>query len=268
MQDLEVSRWRIIAPFTSLQTQREAPSQATRPCASQIDMVGKKLISKRDAVRRIPADFPRPLARAYFRPAIRPAKPRRSAADLRPDRARLPVTSYSGAEEAGVARSEEGEKGCARAQSWETSPEGLRGMIAAEAAFSPFPAAFRRTQLWSRDRWGKVVRVRGDGTSNRLPKTNPQRQRNDPESKAITSRSTEQRRSFRRCRSRPRRRRSFGVAGVDRSLAPKKKRDISAIRQVDGVGGRRFASSASAGKRRHAPKQVANALAFGAQASA
>ena len=93
-----------------------------------VDMVGEKLITKKDAVRRIPADsLSHLLAPVFDREAVRNAKKIGSGLAAGPGAACGHVV-FS-AEEA-VARAERGEKVVlARI---ETSPEDLRGMIAAE----------------------------------------------------------------------------------------------------------------------------------------
>jgi pyruvate, orthophosphate dikinase len=93
-----------------------------------VDMVGEKLISKKDAVRRIPADsLSHLLAPVFDRQAARNAKKIGTGLAAGPGAACGHVV-FS-AEEA-VARAERGEKVVlARI---ETSPEDLRGMIAAE----------------------------------------------------------------------------------------------------------------------------------------
>ncbi|MEY2527277.1 MAG: pyruvate, orthophosphate dikinase [Verrucomicrobiota bacterium] len=93
-----------------------------------VDMVGEKLISKRDAVKRIPADsLAHLLAPIFDRQSAAKAKKIGSGLPAGPGAASGHVV-FS-AEEA-VARSEKGEKVVlARV---ETSPEDLRGMIAAE----------------------------------------------------------------------------------------------------------------------------------------
>jgi pyruvate, orthophosphate dikinase len=93
-----------------------------------VDMVGEKLITKKDAVRRIPADsLAHLLAPVFDRQSVRDAKKIGSGLPAGPGAACGRVV-FS-AEEA-VMRSEKGEKVVlARI---ETSPEDLRGMIAAE----------------------------------------------------------------------------------------------------------------------------------------
>src|SRR5438034_877368 len=93
-----------------------------------VDMVGEKLIAKKDAVRRIPADsLAHLLAPIFDRQSVRAAKKIGSGLPAGPGAACGHVV-FS-AEEA-VARAERGEKVVlARI---ETSPEDLRGMIAAE----------------------------------------------------------------------------------------------------------------------------------------
>src|SRR5947208_126219 len=93
-----------------------------------VDMVGEKLITKKDAVRRIPADsLAHLLAPIFDRQSAREAKKIGSGLAAGPGAASGHVV-FS-AEEA-VARSEKGDKVVlARIQ---TSPEDLRGMIAAE----------------------------------------------------------------------------------------------------------------------------------------
>jgi pyruvate,orthophosphate dikinase len=93
-----------------------------------VEMVGEKLISKQDAVKRIPADsLAHLLAPIFDRKSVREAKRIGSGLPAGPGAASGHVV-FS-AEEA-VARSEKGEKVVlARI---ETSPEDLRGMIAAE----------------------------------------------------------------------------------------------------------------------------------------
>ena len=93
-----------------------------------VDMVGEKLISKKDAVRRVPADsLSHLLAPVFDRRAVQKAKKIGSGLAAGPGAACGHVV-FS-AEEA-VARAERGEKVVlARI---ETSPEDLRGMIAAE----------------------------------------------------------------------------------------------------------------------------------------
>ena len=93
-----------------------------------VDMVGEKLISKQDAVKRIPADsLAHLLAPIFDRQSVREAKKIGSGLAAGPGAASGHVV-FS-AEEA-VARSEKGDKVVlARI---ETSPEDLRGMIAAE----------------------------------------------------------------------------------------------------------------------------------------
>src|SRR5438445_6513723 len=91
-------------------------------------MVGEKLITKKDAVRRIPADsLSHLLAPIFDRQSVREAKKIGSGLAAGPGAASGHVV-FS-AEEA-VARSDKGQKVVlARI---ETSPEDLRGMIAAE----------------------------------------------------------------------------------------------------------------------------------------
>src|SRR6476469_8552461 len=93
-----------------------------------VDMVGEKLITKKDAVRRVPADsLSHLLAPVFDREAVRNAKKIGSGLAAGPGAASGHVV-FS-AEEA-VRRSQRGEKVLlARV---ETSPEDLRGMIAAE----------------------------------------------------------------------------------------------------------------------------------------
>jgi pyruvate,orthophosphate dikinase len=93
-----------------------------------VDMVGEKLITRKDAVRRVPADsLAHLLAPIFDRQSVRDAKKIGSGLAAGPGAASGHVV-FS-AEEA-VARSEKGEKVVlARI---ETSPEDLRGMIAAE----------------------------------------------------------------------------------------------------------------------------------------
>src|ERR1051326_2121173 len=93
-----------------------------------VDMVDEKLITKKDAVRRVPADsLSHLLAPIFDRQAVRSAKKIGSGLAAGPGAASGHVV-FS-AEEA-VARAERGEKVVlARI---ETSPEDLRGMIAAE----------------------------------------------------------------------------------------------------------------------------------------
>src|SRR6187397_276774 len=93
-----------------------------------VDMVGEKLITKKDAVRRIPADsLAHLLAPVFDREAVRNAKKIGAGLAAGPGAACGHVV-FS-AEEA-VARADRGEKVVlARV---ETSPEDLRGMIAAE----------------------------------------------------------------------------------------------------------------------------------------
>src|SRR5947199_6728105 len=93
-----------------------------------VDMVGEKLISKQDAVKRIPADsLAHLLAPIFDRQSVRGAKRIGTGLAAGPGAASGHVV-FS-AEEA-VARSEKGDKVVlARI---ETSPEDLRGMIAAE----------------------------------------------------------------------------------------------------------------------------------------
>src|SRR5438046_3396934 len=93
-----------------------------------VDMVGEKLISKQDAVKRIPADsLAHLLAPIFDRQSVRDAKKIGSGLAAGPGAASGHVV-FS-AEEA-VGRSDKGEKVVlARI---ETSPEDLRGMIAAE----------------------------------------------------------------------------------------------------------------------------------------
>src|SRR6266403_1698203 len=93
-----------------------------------VDMVGEKLITKKDAVRRVPADsLSHLLAPVFDREAVRNAKKIGTGLAAGPGAACGHVV-FS-AEEA-VARAEKGEKVVlARI---ETSPEDLRGMIAAE----------------------------------------------------------------------------------------------------------------------------------------
>src|SRR5437667_4467751 len=93
-----------------------------------VDMVGEKLISKKDAVRRIPADsLAHLLAPIFDRQSATRAKKIGAGLAAGPGAACGHVVFT--AEEA-VARSEKGEKVVlARV---ETSPEDLRGMIAAE----------------------------------------------------------------------------------------------------------------------------------------
>ena len=93
-----------------------------------VDMVGEKLISKQDAVKRIPADsLAHLLAPIFDRQSVREAKKIGTGLAAGPGAASGHVV-FS-AEEA-VARSDKGEKVVlARI---ETSPEDLRGMIAAE----------------------------------------------------------------------------------------------------------------------------------------
>ena len=93
-----------------------------------VEMVGEKLISKQDAVKRIPADsLAHLLAPIFDRKSVRDAKKIGSGLPAGPGAASGHVV-FS-AEEA-VARSEKGDKVVlARI---ETSPEDLRGMIAAE----------------------------------------------------------------------------------------------------------------------------------------
>jgi pyruvate,orthophosphate dikinase len=93
-----------------------------------VDMVGEKLISKKDAVRRVPADsLSHLLAPVFDRQAVQDAKKIGTGLAAGPGAACGHVV-FS-AEEA-VARAERGEKVVlARI---ETSPEDLRGMIAAE----------------------------------------------------------------------------------------------------------------------------------------
>src|SRR5438046_6256326 len=93
-----------------------------------VDMVGEKLITQKDAVRRIPADsLAHLLAPIFDRQAVRAAKKIGSGLPAGPGAACGRVV-FS-AEEA-VVRAERGEKVVlARI---ETSPEDLRGMIAAE----------------------------------------------------------------------------------------------------------------------------------------
>jgi pyruvate,orthophosphate dikinase len=93
-----------------------------------VEMVGEKLISKQDAVKRIPADsLAHLLAPIFDRKSVREAKRIGSGLPAGPGAASGHLV-FS-AEEA-VARSEKGEKVVlARI---ETSPEDLRGMIAAE----------------------------------------------------------------------------------------------------------------------------------------
>src|ERR1043166_6419831 len=93
-----------------------------------VDMVGERLITKKDAVRRIPADsLSHLLAPVFDREAVRNAKKIGSGLAAGPGAACGHVV-FS-AEEA-VARADHGEKVVlARI---ETSPEDLRGMIAAE----------------------------------------------------------------------------------------------------------------------------------------
>src|SRR5947207_2555456 len=93
-----------------------------------VDMVGEKLITKKDAVRRVPADsLSHLLAPIFDRQSVHDAKKIGSGLAAGPGAASGHVV-FS-AEEA-VARSEKGEKVVlARI---ETSPEDLRGMIAAE----------------------------------------------------------------------------------------------------------------------------------------
>ena len=93
-----------------------------------VEMVGEKLITKKDAVRRIPADSLAHLLAPIF-DRNRRAPRRKLAAVWRPGRARRPVTSSSARKKL-CARADRGEKVVlARI---ETSPEDLRGMIAAE----------------------------------------------------------------------------------------------------------------------------------------
>src|SRR5712671_3766792 len=93
-----------------------------------VDMVGEKLITKKDAVRRVPADsLAHLLAPIFDRQSARSAKKIGSGLAAGPGAASGRVVFN--AEEA-VARSEKGDKVVlARI---ETSPEDLRGMIAAE----------------------------------------------------------------------------------------------------------------------------------------
>ena len=93
-----------------------------------VDMVGEKLITKKDAVRRVPADsLSHLLAPVFDREAVRNAKKIGAGLAAGPGAACGHVV-FS-AEEA-VARADHGEKVVlARI---ETSPEDLRGMIAAE----------------------------------------------------------------------------------------------------------------------------------------
>jgi pyruvate,orthophosphate dikinase len=93
-----------------------------------VDMVGEKLITKRDAVRRVPADsLSHLLAPVFDREAVRNAKKIGTGLAAGPGAACGHIV-FS-AEEA-VARADHGEKVVlARI---ETSPEDLRGMIAAE----------------------------------------------------------------------------------------------------------------------------------------
>jgi pyruvate,orthophosphate dikinase len=93
-----------------------------------VDMVDEKLISKRDAVRRIPADsLSHLLAPVFDRQAVRSAKKIGSGLAAGPGAACGHVVFTA---EDAVARAERGEKVVlARI---ETSPEDLRGMIAAE----------------------------------------------------------------------------------------------------------------------------------------
>jgi pyruvate,orthophosphate dikinase len=93
-----------------------------------VEMVGEKLISKKDAVKRIPADsLAHLLAPIFDRKSVREAKKIGSGLPAGPGAASGHVV-FS-AEEA-VARSEKGEK--VLLARLETSPEDLRGMIAAE----------------------------------------------------------------------------------------------------------------------------------------
>src|SRR5260370_14438172 len=97
-----------------------------------VDMVGKKLITKQDAVRRVPADsLSHLLAPVFDREAVRNAKKIGTGLAAGPGAACGHVV-FS-AEEA-VARADRGEKVVlARIQ---TSPEDLRGMIAVEGIFT------------------------------------------------------------------------------------------------------------------------------------
>src|SRR5205085_8267277 len=93
-----------------------------------VDMVGEKLISKEDAVRRIPADsLAHLLAPIFDRQSAQQAKKIGSGLAAGPGAASGHVVFSA---EAAVARSEKGDNVVlARI---ETSPEDLRGMIAAE----------------------------------------------------------------------------------------------------------------------------------------
>src|SRR5881398_73388 len=93
-----------------------------------VDMVGEKLITKKDAVRRIPADsLAHLLAPIFNRQSVRAAKKIGSGLPAGPGAA-CGCVVFS-ADEA-VARAERGEK--VVLAPIETSPEDLRGMIAAE----------------------------------------------------------------------------------------------------------------------------------------
>src|SRR5256712_2153371 len=125
MHDLEVT-----VEETRLYILQTRNGKRTRHAAVRIavDMVEEKLISKKDAVRRIPADsLAHLLAPIFDRQSAREAKKIGSGLAAGPGAASGHVV-FS-AEEA-VARSEKGDKVVlARI---ETSPEDLRGMIAAE----------------------------------------------------------------------------------------------------------------------------------------
>src|SRR5436305_509341 len=116
-----------------------------------VDMVGEKLISKKDAVRRIPADsLAHLLAPIFDRQSASPAKKIGSGLAAGPGAASGHVV-FS-AEEA-VARSSKGQKVVlARI---ETSPEDLRGMIAAEGILTSRGGVSSHAALVARN-MGKV----------------------------------------------------------------------------------------------------------------